>query len=113
MFEFPLRMLATVRLFGRWPGLMISTRSANKKIRMGAARNNLGESGRSREALRERFWESRSPRGYLYLGPLALCEDYEAKSPKCLRTASQYTRQYQRCLSRLWHRCHCRGNTLL
>src|SRR6266849_10107242 len=36
MFELPLRMFATVRLFGRWPGLMISIRSSNMKIRMGA-----------------------------------------------------------------------------
>jgi hypothetical protein len=36
MLELPLRIFATVKLLGRWPGLIISIRSSKTKIRIGA-----------------------------------------------------------------------------
>lgn len=37
MMELPARIFGTVRLFGRWPGLMISMRSSKMKSRIGAS----------------------------------------------------------------------------
>ena len=36
IFELPVRIFSTVRLFGRWPGLMISMRLSKMNSRIGA-----------------------------------------------------------------------------